>query len=347
VSTESGYFKYENIVSGLISIFEIENQSKKLPSLITLLINQSESAYLLRPNGTNIVNSVEQITSNVLYWPGWRSGPWIVAGRYKEAPTEITYSGPFIKDCRDDCFNSQVASLLKNFDWAIFSYFTTYHTDLGCLVASNSSPIKDTVINTYGKHVEISSYDDDPLASLRTATFYDYGVEGYFAHEVAKENGEKAPLLLCRLDLKHPDQYLKWNSKTDDYESSPWYEKYFDKLNLLEKFSVDRQGVESAYFLFQVNNEQAYLDIWSEASEDHSIAEATFSADTKLKELKSALSKSYFLEISKGLDSFSRWSYSQIYGGGADEHHAIFRSRDPRITQKLWQLVGKDQISRF
>ncbi|MDH5434476.1 MAG: hypothetical protein OEY19_11075, partial [Gammaproteobacteria bacterium] len=310
-------------------------------------IEQSERAYLLKPNGMKPIESVRQIKSDLLYWPDWRSRPWIVAGTSKESPSEIVFSGLFIKDCTGDGFNNQVASLLKHFDWAIFSYFTTYQSDICCLVTSCTGLIKNNVVNTYGAEAEISIFEGDPISSLRTATFYDYELEGYFAYEVAKANGEKPPLLFCRIDIENPDLYRKWNNETDEHDPDLWYENHLDKLNLVEEFTTEYQGYKFKNLIYQVSNERAYIDIWSEASEDHSIAEATFSANTNLKKLKSALTKSYSFEITKDLDDYSEWAYSQIYGGGADEHHAIFRSKDPKITQKLWELVGKNQISRF
>ncbi|ABC30630.1 hypothetical protein HCH_03908 [Hahella chejuensis KCTC 2396] len=334
-------------MKGLISVFEIENQPAKFSSLIKRLIDESKSSYILRPNGVKLVESLKQIKDDILYWPNWRSRPWVVAGRYEGNLSEVVYSGPFIKDCKGDNFNLQVASLLKHFDWAVFSYFTTYQSDFGCLVTSYPDLIEKVLVKAYGKDIEISVYEGDPIDSLRTATFYDYDVEGYFAYEVAKANGEDPPFLLCRIDLTNQELYRIWNSEIEADEEDPWYKNHLDKLTLVKEFTTGGVGFQYNNLIYQVSNEKAYLDIWSEASEDHSIAEATFSANADLSKLEAYMAGSYIFEVTKYIDDWCDWSYSQVYGGGADEHHAIFRSKDPRITSRLWELLGEDQISRF
>lgn len=321
-------------MQGFIVSFKIEEQSAKFESMLTLLIEQSSVACLLRPRRMEHIENTGQIIAEIPSWPRWTSRPWIVAGKAREALFEGVYKGPFIEDCRKDGFNNQVSSLLENFDWAVFSYFTTYQSSNGCLLTCCSDIIGKTVTKVYHENVEISTFDKDPVSSLRTASFYDYELEGYFAYEISKANGEKPPLLLCCMGL-------------EDCEENNWYGKHLEKLALVEEFVTDRWGVQVKNIICQVSDEQAYLDIWAEASMDHSIAEATFSANTDLKKLKSALSQSCPFEISKDMDDWSDWAYSQVYGGGSDEHHAIFRSKNPKITHQLWQWVGENQISRF
>lgn len=333
-------------MNGLISIFDIESQHDEFTSLIECLINDSTISFFIKSSGTKEIDYVEQINSQDSYWPKWPSRPWIVAGKFKESSSECGFSGPFLEDCKRESFNKCVGSLLKHYDWALFSYFTTYHAGLGCLVTSLYVPqIKEIVTKFYGNDVEYSYFESDPISQLRTATFYDYDFEGYFAYELAKSNIENPPLLLCQID--DPELHEKWDDEIEKYDSGAWYKNNLKNLKMVEKFTVDHQGSKCKYLVYEAIDEKSYLNIWAEASEDHSIAMATLSASTDLTKLKAILKNSRSFEVTRDFDDCCDWIYSQVYGGGADEHHAIFRSKDSKNTQYIWDLVGDNQISRF
>lgn len=333
-------------MNGLIAVFDIESKSADFTALVSLLISESRSTFFIKSYGTKKVEDVEQIKNQDSYWPKWPSRPWVVAGKFKESSSDTVFSGPFLEDCKDGYFNKYIDSLLKHYDWALFSYFTTYHAGLGCLVTSSyETEVKEMATSIYNNDVELSYFGSDPISSLRTATFYDYDFEGYFAYELVKAKKENPPLLLCQID--DPELHEKWDDEIGKYDSGEWYKSNLANLKLVEKFIVNYKGYRIKNLVYQATDEQSYLNIWAEASEDHSIAIATLSANTDVEKLKKTLEKSASFEVTKDLDECCDWVYSQVYGGGADEHHAIFRSKDPEITQYIWDLVGDEQISRF
>ncbi len=207
-----------------IVTFEIEEQSAKFRSMINMLINLSSDARLLKPGMAERIENAKQIRSFIPKWPWWHSRPWIIAGKLQGTVSEPVYEGPFIDDCRQNRLDKQVASLLECFDWAVFSYFTTYHSSYGFLVTADSAITKKTATKVYHQDIEISVFKDNPTASLRTASFYDYGLEGCLAYEVAKENGEKPPLLHCCVE--------------EERGIDSRYEKNLKKLSPVEEFVV-------------------------------------------------------------------------------------------------------------
>ena len=49
------------------------------------------------------------------------------------------------------------------------------------------------------------------------------------------------------------------------------------------------------------------------------------------------------------LSSIVPWGYTQIYGGGSDEHHAYFHSLNGKATSFVYEQVSgtNDLIARF
>ncbi len=111
------------------------------------------------------------------------------------------------------------------------------------------------------------------------------------------------------------------------------------RLELVREFSV--------YRVHRATDFDAYLALWAEASRHWSIAEATLSADCNLHKLERLLNNESHLDIIRDADALGSWAYGQIYGGGADEHHAVFHSRDASATHRIWEMAGKSALSRF
>jgi hypothetical protein len=338
-------------VTGSITVFEPNpHKNNLIATIVDSLKLVSEFVVLLRPNKTDSIANSSQINDLVRSWPGWTSRPWIIAGCLGSSMSEPVYSGPFIKDCNGGGFDEQTKNLLATFDWALFSYFTTYHNSHYAFITSVHGLAKHLDLKNVGepyKHMEDYRLEEFPVSCFRNATFYDYGLEGVYAYQVALEREEASPFLLCRIE---PDDnlYYRWDSEKNDIEDEKvWFDDALKLLDVVDEFEVKRSGWTAKYMVLRINRVQSYLDIWKEASYDHSIAEATLSGDADLSKLRAVLCQNSFVNFDKSFDEIGTWAYGQIYGGGADEHHAVFRSRDSSIVHQIWQRAGQDQISRY
>ncbi len=324
------------MIGGITVIEPASGQYCVVEDIVDLLITKSSHVNLLRPGKSNLIIKVQQLSDIVKGWPRWTSRPWIIAGNVGLSSDERVYTGPFIRDCAHDGYNKQVEALLEVFDWAFFSYFTTYHNDYFNFITSISdfsSLLDSENIRKNCDYIKTHEMKNEPISCLPTATFYDIEEEGFYVYETALERNEELPFILCQIELNG--------------EKGNWYDDIIGDLEVVDKFVVKNSIGSSNYVVFRVNEMQPYLDLWKEASCDHSIADATLSGDTDLSRLREYLADKLYFEIDDQVDDIGTWAYSQVYGGGSDEHHAIFYSRNSEITHQLWKVLGDSQISRF
>ena len=337
-------------MTGSITIIEPDpRRHGVVESIVDSLITKFGYAILLRPGKVNVITKPQQLTDIITSWPDWTSRPWIIAGNVDSSSHEEIYTGPFIRDCSDNGYNKQIESLLAKFDWALFSYFTTYHNDYYNFITSIpafSSLLDSKNVGKSCKYIKFHGINHDPISCLPYATFYDYAEEGFYVYEMAIERGEELPFLLCQIE-SYREKHCKSDIEKQDAQGKSWYEDIIKCLEVVDDFVIKNNMGTSSYVVFRVNEVQSYLDLWKEASYDHSIADATLSGDTDLSKLRDYLSDKSYFEIDDQIADIGTWAYSQIYGGGSDEHHAIFYSRNSEITHQLWNVLGDSQISRF
>jgi hypothetical protein len=299
------------------------------------------------------ITSTEQLKQSAKDWPDWYTLPWIIVGAQNPLSGLCTYSRPFLENRPSSEYELQVQALIDDFDWAIFTYFTTYHGTTYTWVSR--LPIPDAFsLPLTGSRGMLDYYTEGAqcLQTLRNATFYDYGNEGWLAYACAIERREALPYLLCSIESDQPETYWREGPEPADGVGTIWFAEHLARLELVEEFEIVREAFgnvyRTPYKLYRATNEEAYRAIWAEASRDWSIAETTFSADCDISKLKAKLivARSWF-DIPRDTDEVASWVYGQIYGGGADEHHAIFHARDARITHEIWTLAGESGISRF
>ncbi len=118
-------------------------------------------------------------------------------------------------------------------------------------------------------------------------------------------------------------------------------------------FIRDCAGSGYEYRLVRATDPIAYLEIWSMASYEEGIAELTLSSDCDVGSLVEWLQARTHVGPLDLPDDLCSWSYGLVYGGGSDEHLAVFRAREARATQRVWELVAQSNnsytraISRF
>ncbi|WP_020408713.1 hypothetical protein [Hahella ganghwensis] len=274
---------------------------KSLLRIVDELLSISRASFFLQPSGAQRLNRSDEIRKIANSWPDWTSRPWIIAGSIEVSPEEISYAGPYIEDCSGSGYHDQVKGLLSEFDWAIFSYFTTFQSNICNLVTSSASVVGCPILKSISaERIDWNQPDSDPLRYLKTATFYDYDVEGLIVYEAAKLRGEQPPLLLCCFDLRNRDMYFRWDDVKEEVEAQCWYQKAVDELEIVDEFKVEYAGGVQQYSLYKADIIGPYLDIWSQASYDHSIAEAVLSYETNLAALKKYIYKHSIFEVNKG-----------------------------------------------
>ncbi|MGV3525066.1 MAG: hypothetical protein ACO1RX_12620 [Candidatus Sericytochromatia bacterium] len=117
-------------------------------------------------------------------------------------------------------------------------------------------------------------------------------------------------------------------------------------LPMLCELQVLWHGQPQRYTLHQVSDTDAYARLWAAADQEDCLAEAVFAADTDLAALQAHLHRWGRCDLLRHGADFGAWAYGLVYGGGADEYHALFHARDPALTTWIWNQV-KHPISRF
>ena len=102
------------------------------------------------------------------------------------------------------------------------------------------------------------------------------------------------------------------------------------------------------YKIYKVTEEEPYLKIWSMVSNDLGIADYVISGASNINQVIDCI-KSNIEHSHLDLSTVVPWGYTQIYGGGSDEHHAYFHSLDGKATDFIYEKVRdtNDFIARF
>ncbi len=331
-------------------ILDAERCEKEFERTLSGLIADSHLVVLLTPRRATQIASLEALRQRLPKWPSWRtSRPWILAGRKRarSADSAPPYSGPFIEDCQSsDAYHQQVTKLLAQFDWALFSYFTTYHDNLVTLITTQKEWVRASDNSPLLIHHQCGPLP--LLQRLPNASYYDGGKEGLYAYQLACTQ-QQIPLLLVQINEDDPEYYWTYDHETECVQEECWYAAPLARLELYREFTVRRPpyGQHEHYRLYRVTDFGAYVDLWARSSDENSIAIATLAADCDVTALERALRRQYGLNLIREGDAIASWAYQLIYGGGAAEHHALFHSRDPSLTHYIWQAAGQGMISRF
>lgn len=284
-------------------------------------------------------------------WPNWHSQNCIVLGSLKNPLEQIDLH--FLHDCRDDHPNGHYDELcqkiLTHYDWAFFSYFTTFGSGLLTFI-TNQEHLHHYVQSFPNLCIE-ECYDSPTLgmAQLRSAAFYDYQEQWLLPIWLAKQLNEPAPLLLCIIESDR-SMYEIYTHVDDDYvANTQYFAQHTEKLTLIEEWQDNPySGYTTPTYTFQlftIGDLEAYHSLWSKVSHDARIAHCVLSADCNISLLKEYVQNCY---VHNHLSHFIKnrqlasWGYTNFYGGGADEHMGIFYANDGKITDLFWQGAGQN-----
>ncbi len=281
----------------------------------------------------------------------WPSKNCIVLGSLRKPLKRINLD--FLHDCRADHPNGHYdqfcQTILAYYDWAIFSYFTTYGSRLLTFITKQKHV--DVWLHSL-PHLDIAERYDSPslgMAQLRSATFYDYQEQWLLPIWLAEQLQAPAPLLLC---IINPDEsmYNIYSHKDNDYiEDSNYLTQHTAKLTLVEEWQgCPYSGHTTPLYqfqLFRITDLEAYYSLWSKTSSESCIAHCVISADCDLSLLKEYCNGAYIhMSLSQLIKTkkLASWGYDNFYGGGADEHLGLFYANDGKITDLFWRALEKD-----
>ncbi len=340
-----------------------ENGQKHVLTLINQLIKKSISAgfciedkkatqHPANPEIKSLLQAEDVLLENKNEnWPNWYSQNCIILGSLKNPLEQIDLH--FLHDCRSDHPNGHYDELcqkiLAHYDWAFFSYFTTFGSELLTFI-TNQEHLHHYVQSFPNLCIE-ECYDSPILgmAQLRSATFYDYQEQWLLPIWLAKQLNEPAPLLLCIIESDR-SMYEIYTHADDDYvANTQYFAQHTEKLTLIEEWQDNPYSGHTAptytFQLFAIGDLEAYHSLWSKVSHDARIPHCVLSADCNISLLKEYVQNCY---VHNHLSHFIKnrqlasWGYTNFYGGGADEHMGIFYAHDGKITDLFWQGSGQN-----
>lgn len=283
--------------------------------LVEALLKRSSHAALLHPGGQVPVARLADVSAERAHWPAGHSRPWVIVGSRQALPRFEAIS--WLRD--GTAFDALAAQLLPHVDWAFMTYFTTYAATHCCLLSREAPPVG---LLKQSQPLDQRLYTGPlPLtAHFCRASFYEPEDVGMAVLDLAQAFAQGPPLLLCAGG------------------QAP--------LPTLCELEVLCYGQRQRYTLHQVTDPDAYAWLWAAAGQEDCVAEAVFAADTDRVALQDHLRRWGRCDVLRHGADFGAWAYGLVYGGGADEYHALFHARDPALTTWLWNQVAQP-ISRF
>lgn len=169
-----------------------------------------------------------------------------------------------------------------------------------------------------------------PSTDFRGANFLDYGSEARVCWDLASES-DGAVLVLC---------VFGWHS------GNWWRPATADAKPLICRRGTENAGTPVVRAVYRVTSGQTLSTMWSHASENDGIARVCVPATMPpeiLYDLPMLLCgcEPELLAVAEAYG----WIYTQIYGGGADEHTAMFAARDPALVARVYARVAEHALS--
>lgn len=138
-----------------------------------------------------------------------------------------------------------------------------------------------------------------------------------------------------------------WDTNTYEVDDYIWFHKDASDLKEITRFDVKIFSYQLKYIIFEVTNQKAYLNIWAMASHDLGIAEYTISGNCDIEAVIESIKSDKFYNDEIFDFSIAPWTYTQKYGGGLDEHYAIFYSNSPEYIGHMIRQVNKSRKAKF
>ncbi|UXI68110.1 hypothetical protein [Tahibacter amnicola] len=165
-------------------------------------------------------------------------------------------------------------------------------------------------------------------AGGRTVLFLDYDVEGRMAWQV---QGERDGSVLVACEFDRCDHW--WRPRTAHLPTEA----------VAVRKHADRCSVQLAY---RVTSREQLDQLWSRTSHHDGIARACAPADADPVALLNATAMHFHPSSADAFAHRFGWLYWQEYGGGADEHTAIFLARTSELAEYVYSQARELAISK-
>ena len=322
-----------------------------LKKLNNLLKFKMVSNHFLQPLETSEVNSIEDIKLKYPRFPFWFDSDWVVCGD----KNKIMDSGVLVEvtDSKktQKIFDKKVNILLEYYNWALFNSFTAYQDSNMFFVTNDIEILKlfQTTLESEKSQNVVYLNQDTSWSDLKRVSYMDYDSEGLLAYELSIDEGIY-PYLICCMSYSEVG-YRDFDHDLGEYIGEQWFEEPIKPLKLVDMFNVTSKislGAEFEYRIYQATNKEAYLQLWSMASSDRNVVECTISGKSNISEVVENIKEGRFDCLNDKIISLVPWIYTQVYGGGSDEHHAVFYADNKQVTNFVVdQIEAKDIIARF
>lgn len=172
-------------------------------------------------------------------------------------------------------------------------------------------------------------------------SYGDKGHEAELPFQLALARGEAAPLILVRLECGSVC-YRLYDSELGRPVPRPWFISVLPRLELVADFGRITYNCRttSRWLLYRVPDLATCQVLWAMSSTDAAIAHMMFAADLDMSLLAQLLGQAWYVDLDTEAQRLASWVYDIRYGGGADEHHGLFYSRDPALAHALRQQAG-------
>ena len=200
----------------------------------------------------------------------------------------------------------------------------------GSLVVARAGEHRDLLqrLRTMFASDFVAEYRDiaTPSTGLRGASFLDRGSEAQVCWELASKH-DGAVLVLC---------VFGW------YSGNWWRPATTDAEPLICRRDTENGGTPVVRVVYRVTSAQTLAALWSHSSENDGVARVcapTTMLPEVLYDLPMLLNgcEPEMLAVAEVYG----WIYTQVYGGGADEHTAVFAAGDPALAARVYAYAAE------
>ncbi|HJU37929.1 MAG TPA: hypothetical protein VJ724_00040 [Tahibacter sp.] len=165
-----------------------------------------------------------------------------------------------------------------------------------------------------------------PSTDFRGAVFQDYGAEAQVCWELAGKH-DGAVLVLCVFG---------------GYSGNWWRPATAKAEPLICRRDTENGGTPVVRAVYRVASAQALAALWSHASENDGIARVCAPVTMSPADLYDLPMLVHGCETKMlAAAEIYGWIYTQVYGGGADEHSALFAARDPALAERAYAYAAE------
>lgn len=172
--------------------------------------------------------------------------------------------------------------------------------------------------------------------------------EEFAAHACGAQFRESCDFGEVGLLAAEADGCAPWLVAQFDCQYGDWWRSTCARLPSLELRRLAHVHADKALAIYRATDLDAYRKLWSMTSEDRNITLACVSGRAEPGQVLDTIEQlggvSGFREAT-WLSQRCGWGYMHMWGGGADEHHAMFHAQEAAISNRVYQYAAS-QVDR-